>query len=612
MAEDTQTPESLPAEPVKPGEGGKALYSADNKHLPVYPFASLNEEPTIIKYTFAAETPFQGKGSEAEGYEESVPFTKVQREAALAHMELISRGGNIKFVEAPPEEATMRFFQSRYVNEEYWKGEITGLPSGHVHNSGERTDPKMDVHISSRSYSGEDKDKLFQPGGRGSGTILHEIMHAIGADHPLGKGKQPGFGNVSIMSYLEQYNVLRLGDVEWLADTFGPSKREDAFTRKSLPGDPVILAKSATIDLSGKAQGGTDFIDLNERGYTASSIQIASEADVEIKTVKGNPNGELSFTGDKGSTTVEGGTGTDTFIPRGGVDTFAGGSNTDIIQLDVDAGRGHRVTDFTTQSQSDRSFPPGGFGSDSDTVMFGDGVERVTLQFTKTEKGVPVLELEVYGKDAKEPGASLRLEQVEIRSLSDITSIITPPESSKKEQFKIEGKTPSDQARLEALTATWMAEEFKVTGLPGNDKNGNPVVEVPLAPERDRELADIARAFNAALRIPEGEVLGEKAGASIATIKDAVSGKERPVLSITSGQFTQAWNKLLNEEELSDKRPDVQKAFEAIRQLQEADRKAADDRPITPEIAPEPEAMKLKPTASPAPKPNSRDSQPER
>ena len=55
-------------------------------------------------------------------------------------------GGNIKFVEAPPEEATMRFFQSRYVNEEYWKGEITGLPSGHVavsndHHLGRRRGP---------------------------------------------------------------------------------------------------------------------------------------------------------------------------------------------------------------------------------------------------------------------------------------------------------------------------------------------------------------------------------------------------------------------------------------------------------------------------------------
>lgn len=602
--------EDINAVPI-PGEGGKALEQKsffDN--LPIWDtnHRESPDGPVIIKYSFGALEPFRPDG-EAAGHESSVQLSPEQRACAREHMLHLSRIADIKFVEVPPEEANVRFFQTRYVNEEYWKeSDAKGMPGGHMSNIGTRENPKVDVMLSSREFGSD--PTLFDAGRRGSGTLLHELMHALGADHPRGDGNTPGFANVSVQSYLNKSHSLRLGDAEWLVSTFGESKRPDAVKYGIQPGnnreDSVVIGKDSVIDLRGLPENDLPItVDTARRGYTAGEIQISEDA--TIHSVIAQAGRALTFIGDgrPETTIVKGSAKADEFRLFGGGDDLTGGGGKDSFWFNDRSGMNHIIRDFTIASAAPTE-------KEADILEFGTNIRRLSFSFNTQSDGKKTLEVEGYHAASETPITSVKLENVELKQYRDLELL------AYNRGVKIEGKTPADALLIEELRAGYITEKYGVKTEVRTGKNGDAFITLPLEGGRDPVLA--AQQLN--LAIPgttEPRLKGDALpGFTTATVTDPATGEDRTVLVTTNSRFEYASKEAtlaaayerrgMRSQEERQKAPAIGDRAETIIESAFAASGVVQEKPATPE----PEAMKLKPAATPSPKPNSRDSQPER
>lgn len=591
MAEkESKKPEIPPEIALEPGKaGGLGNY-------PEWVENYRDENGTVvIPYSFEAGVPFGGDDST---HEMSQRFSASQRAATLRHMENISRIADIRFEEVPPEKAAMQFFETRYINEEYWnKTESKGLPGGHMHNAGTAENPKVNVFISSRTYHGN--DELFAPQNGGSHTILHELLHALGAQHPDGSGSTKGFEDITALSYLNESNTLRLGDVKWLQQTFGESKLPDAQKKLIAPSDRredfVAFGNDLTIDLSAAGKNGTEVLNLNNRGYVSYKEQrLQIDESATISKVIGPKEGTLIFTGDKGSTTVIGGNGDDRFFPEGGGDTFTSGRGADGYSLKAFSGTGHVVKDFATGSKAAArrhgtgpDTPPDPYAN-PDRIWLDSDIARVRLHFGTSEAGEAFVDLEGFAANNRNPTTSIRLEGADVKSYGDLSLIAHL--YSDKGRIQIEGKTPEDREKIEGLFVRNLEENYRLKATLERDTSGNPVIVLPLEPGKGREPEVIAAELNRAYFVPDGRLGTDPAGFGVTTIINPETGEPEKALATNARRLQNAVKAVVEEKkwfsptlgttaEINRKIADMQE-LDAIRRLNpgevEAQQKLAD------------------------------------
>ena len=413
--------------------------SPSEKNFPTW-LTNYKDEKTgtvIIPYSLDPPEPFGG--AEADDREESTPFSKAQREALLRHMDHIERIANVKFRDVnqepkgvTPDEPRLLFFQTRPINEEKWRQtQADGFPGGWIENLGKIEDPKMNVHISSRYFTGD--DTLFEPEKFGSYVILHELLHGLGLTHPFGVGDTPGYAEVSVMSYENHQNKIhkmRFGDEQKLVDMWGESLREDSIwnTNTIAPGpmreDFLIPENGNAITINLQDSTETRLVNLNlrvdtEKGsYPASGIQIAKG--VNIKEIIGPDTAALVFYGDAGSTKVTGGSQADSFYLGAGANTLTGNGGSDMYVFGTDSGTSHVVTDFTAE----------------DGLFLKKNVREITLHFIERENGAAALEVATES-------SLLRLESNDIKEFDNLLRKIV-----KDGKIQISGKTTEDDTKL--------------------------------------------------------------------------------------------------------------------------------------------------------------------
>lgn len=145
------------------------------------------------------------------------PFTPMQRSIALAAMSQIEAKANVKFQPVDdPMKAHIRF-----------AGANLGLSTlGRVRQDGRC----YDCFVSNTTH----KEKEIAIGQNWHGTLLHEIGHAIGLQHPLNSEWEWEYTtgeNGSIMSYLngheapEKRNALGRADIAALQYVYGEPRR---------------------------------------------------------------------------------------------------------------------------------------------------------------------------------------------------------------------------------------------------------------------------------------------------------------------------------------------------------------------------------------------------
>jgi Ca2+-binding RTX toxin-like protein len=304
-------------------------------------------------------------------------FSAEQRQSTAYVLDMLAEVANLSFTEVPdngeiPSESNQRIglFNIDSANSAYWGAmiymdtELPEPPTGEIYGA------DIVVNLNRASVQGG-----WDPGDSNTRKLMHEIMHALGIDHP---GPYNGDGptyeeNALFLQDSVQYTVMSywaaaktgadhvgdgvlhhaatplLYDIAALQSVYGANMStrtgntvygfnsntgDSPFNFQLHPG-PVIAIWDAggrdTLDLSGYSTGSV--IDLNQGGFSSGggltkNIAIAFGAVIEDAT---GGAGNDSITGNQAANLLIGKAGNDVILGGAGNDLMDGGSGNDSL-----------------------------------------------------------------------------------------------------------------------------------------------------------------------------------------------------------------------------------------------------------------------------------------
>ncbi len=285
-----------------------------------------------------------------------------------------------------------------------------------------------DVFLNSAAYN-----ITLEDGKYGALTLIHEIGHALGLEHPFASAQADGAENPphltgveesttwTVMSYIQspsqyylQYSPLDIAALQYL---YGPSKTartgNDAY--QIAAGSSNFIwdgAGTDAIDVSSANQAATIYLAPGYQGYLGSSksdkITAAGQVSVNFGTVIENligSNYNDKLFGNEVGNKIEGGSGNDLIEGLAGTDSLMGDTGNDHIDggtgndtLDGGAGNdtiyggdGNDTFDWNNSNRSGNDIFYGGVGDDefvldsaNDTVIeyTNEGIDAIWVAFS--------------------------------------------------------------------------------------------------------------------------------------------------------------------------------------------------------------------------------------
>lgn len=219
------------------------------------------------------------------------------------------------------------------------------------------------------------KAKDFAPGQYDYGTILHEVLHAMGISHPGADpnskdGKSGGDNrlytrNSTVMSYndgdLPHMRGLAPYDVLVLQEMYGKSKKSrktQDVTAKELSESSVLYSEKALPIHLGDAESGDVSIDLStpefhkqitgnlRTGGKTKALGTRLALNTRVNDVTAGKNVKLNVTGSNLPNRLTGGDKDDTLTAHNGDDVLTGGKGCDKFRFTANSGMNNVITDY--------------------------------------------------------------------------------------------------------------------------------------------------------------------------------------------------------------------------------------------------------------------------
>ncbi|WP_283810368.1 CARDB domain-containing protein [Pontivivens nitratireducens] len=264
--------------------------------------------PTFVTYTFAT-TDFFATGDFAVLFPNSAAFgitefgafsTDQQASFRLAAAEYEAAAG-IRFIEVEdPADASITIMNSSSTQAGFLG--VSNLPRIADQTTQNFVDMSSNGILAMAVGTSGDED--YSPGTQNFQTILHELGHAVGLEHPNDYATDPDFNtSTTVMSYNSGgaiTSTLQALDVLALQEIYGPATNPDDLTAN-------WNKTSNTFTLTGTA--GDDVLISTD----TTSTLIGGDGDDQLYGRDGNDD----FTPGAGDATIDGGTGDDTLYLSG-------------------------------------------------------------------------------------------------------------------------------------------------------------------------------------------------------------------------------------------------------------------------------------------------------
>lgn len=285
--------------------------------------------PVAVTYMFLEEVPsYYGEAHFSN--DEFRPFSLQQRDSTRSALEMIESYSGLEFVEVTDiSQAAMAFG-------------IAALPLGvggaYLPSGDGIMKASGDVWMSS-SFSGD----VFEPGSGQYKTLIHEIGHALGLDHPSGLSGEQDTRKYTVMSYAQHPTAYQYGDVQThmsfdiatIQHLYGQnltaSAGDDVYRFETLNNRVLTVWDSGGIDTF-DLSAATRKVSVDLRPGHFSTVASAGSANVGLAI----------------GTVIEnalGGMGDDTLIGNAAANRLSGGAGRDQFHFDVGGGA-DVITDF--------------------------------------------------------------------------------------------------------------------------------------------------------------------------------------------------------------------------------------------------------------------------
>lgn len=326
--------------------------------------------PTVVTYSFMSAMPTYGSGTDGSDF---VAFTPTQQALVRDFFSYISSFTQLTFQEVPDSAAN--YGQIRFGNSTQ---EQTAGYAFFPNTFGNQNVPYKD--LSGDVWIGTDYMRDTQPGSWGYTTLLHEIGHALGLDHPGDYNAGGGVDPESIRNFLGEaedltaYTIMSYGDVPQLLGRtdFGMfdilALQFIYGARPANAGDTVHYLENSdglrqhmildsggvdTLDLSHLSMGGV--IDLRSGQFSSVGITPYGQAanynvSIAIGTVIENLVGSNLadiLSGNGFNNRITGGGGNDLIDGAGGIDTavFSGARSQYTVEMTLSGKEPKSVAD---------------------------------------------------------------------------------------------------------------------------------------------------------------------------------------------------------------------------------------------------------------------------
>ena len=282
----------------------------------------------IITYAFRTTLPVDHWLYEtaADTFSAYTPQEKSVVSAALKHLSSFT---NLRFVETTPEAALLTF------NQYAIPGSVTG------HAGSVFLDKTSGKYVETDVWADTALD--YGKTGNAIETILHEIGHSLGLEHPfIGPNKLSGRElDSSIMGYSYEgaYNKVGVFDMMALQAIYGPAQARLGANTYKFGKDKLIWDGGGTDTIDASAVKAKIVLDLNDGTWNyisrkASSLLATNQVYIGefsvIENAKGSKYADKIY-GNEVRNVIKGGSGNDSLDGRAGDDRLSGDAGNDVL-----------------------------------------------------------------------------------------------------------------------------------------------------------------------------------------------------------------------------------------------------------------------------------------